>query len=175
MAETQANRTAGLPDNEENRRAHLGQIQLVLIRLAADSALLKGWAVTLVAALFALAAVNSREQFVYIALLPSIVFWGLDAYYLRQERLFRKLYDAIRVAPAGTLDGDPFSMDTSPYEKCVHSLWATVRTPTLAFFHGAILVSVIVGIVAVTTTHGGGNDKEGSSGTINVFQLPLQA
>ena len=143
-----------MEDTEDNRRSHLTQIQLVVIRMAANSFLLKGWAVTLVAALFALASVDSRQEFAYLALLPAITFWGLDAYYLRQERLFRELYKGVWSTSPGSLK-DIFSMDTKPYESKVHSLWATIRTPTLSAFHGAIVVAVVIGII-VLSIHGGG-------------------
>ena len=139
-----------MDDTDENRRTHLTQIQLVVIRMAVNSFLLKGWAVTLVAALFALASVDSQREFAYLALLPAIMFWGLDAYYLRQERLFRKLYDGVRTVPLGTLK-DTFSMDTKPYENKVDSLFATIRTPILVAFHGAIVVAVVIGIVVLST------------------------
>ncbi len=71
--------------------AHLEMIQGVVNRLAHSSALLKGWSVVLVAALFALAAKDSAKHFALLAFLPAVVFWGLDGYYLWQERLFRNL------------------------------------------------------------------------------------
>ena len=37
----------------------------------------------LVAALFALAAVDVNRFFVYVAYLPAVMFWVLDAYFLR--------------------------------------------------------------------------------------------
>jgi hypothetical protein len=55
--------------------------------------------VTLSAALFALAARDSNSAFAVLALFPAVPFWGLDAYYLWQERLFRRLYDELRLAP----------------------------------------------------------------------------
>ncbi len=146
-----------MEDKNENRVAHLGMIQLVIVRMAANSFLLKGWAVTLVAALFALASVGSRQEFAWLALLPSVMFWVLDAYYVRQERLFRKLYDGVRTTALGKLQGDTFSMDTKPYESKVHSLFATIRTPTLLAFHGAISTAVIVGIIVLATQGGGHN------------------
>jgi len=145
-----------MEDTDENRRAHLTQIQLVIIRMAANSFLLKGWSVTLVAALFALASVDSRQEFALLALLPAIVFWGLDAYYLRQENLFCELYDGIREAPLGTLK-DTFSMDTKPYESKVQSLLKTLGASTVAVFHGAIVVAVVIGII-VLAIHGGTNN-----------------
>ena len=80
----------------ENKVAHLEMIQVIITRMASNSFLINGWSVTLVAALFALAAANTNERFVYLAYFPAFMFWALDAYFLRQERLFRKLYDHVR-------------------------------------------------------------------------------
>ncbi len=118
--------------------------------MAANSFLLKGWAVTLVAALFALASVNSREQFAYVALLPAIIFWWLDAYYLRQERLFRELYDAVRKAAIGSLAGDAFSMETSPYTGRVAGQLSVAKSQTLLLFHGIILITAIGVIIFIS-------------------------
>src|SRR5215831_11819226 len=82
---------------DENTIKHLQLIQAVITRLAQNSFAYKGWAITLVAAIFALAVKEVRSPYLLIvALLPTIAFWGLDAYYLRQERLFRALYNAVR-------------------------------------------------------------------------------
>jgi len=138
-----------MQDTNENRLAHLGMIQSVINRMAGTSFILKGWSVTLVAAMSALAADNSRQAFAYLALLPAVVFWGLDGYYLRQERLFRKLYHAVRTAEQGSLEG-PFSMDTSSYRTDVQPLLVTLVTPILAVFHGALVLAVVALIVVVS-------------------------
>src|SRR5271165_383035 len=75
---------------------HLEFIQAVITRMANNSFLLKGWSVTLTVTFLALAARNSNSKFALAALIPPICFWFPDAYYLRQERLFRKLYDQVR-------------------------------------------------------------------------------
>ncbi len=41
------------------------------------------------------------------------VFWGLDGYFLWQERLFRALYDHVRVLAEDQVD---FSMDVSSFK-----------------------------------------------------------
>jgi len=65
----------------------------------------------------------------------------LDAYYLRQERLFRKLYDRVRTQDEADVD---FSMDTSVVEKEVDS-WAGVAfSATLRIFHGTVIGSILV-------------------------------
>lgn len=125
----------------ENKRAHLQMLQSVITRMSTDSFLLRGWSVFLVSALFALAASGSQELFVYLAYFPAIAFWLLDAYYLRQERLFRKLYDRVRTQDEADVD---FSMDTSVVEKEVDS-WAGVAfSATLRIFHGTVIGSILV-------------------------------
>ena len=65
-------------------------------RLSTNSFLLKGRSVILVSALFALAAANAKPPFVCLAYFPAVAFWILDGYFLRQEKLFRELYDHVR-------------------------------------------------------------------------------
>lgn len=144
-----------MEDNEENRRSHLAHIQATIIRMATNSFLIKGWSVTLVAALFALASVDSRQELGLLALLPAGTFWVLDAYYLQQERLFRKLWDSVRQAAPGTLAGDTFSMDTKPFKDRVDSRFAIMRSFTQLLFHGVIVVAVIIGIIVLVTQEGG--------------------
>jgi hypothetical protein len=75
---------------------HLKFIQGIIARLAGNSFLLKGWSVTLVAGLTALAKADSDRDIAWIAVGVVIVFGLLDAYYLANERSFRKLYrDAV--------------------------------------------------------------------------------
>lgn len=81
------------------KEAHLQMIQDVITRMANNSFLLKGWAVTLVAGLFALGAASQGASWLgFVALGPPLAFWFLDAYYLQQERLFRKVYDKVRTS-----------------------------------------------------------------------------
>jgi hypothetical protein len=72
----------------EDKRMHLEFIQGVIHRMARNSFLLKGWAVTLVSALLALSAGGAFRRDVIVAYLPLIGFWMLDGYFLHQERLF---------------------------------------------------------------------------------------
>lgn len=90
---------------------HLEMIQGVITRMASNSFALKGWAVTLVAGIFALANKDANGAYFLVAYIPIIVFWGLDAYYLLQEKLFRALYDHVRMLPNNKID---FAMNTSP-------------------------------------------------------------
>ena len=126
----------------EAKLKYLEMIQAVITRMAHNSFLLKGWSVTLTAAIFALSAKDANPNFVIIALLPTSVFWGLDGYFLRQERLFRKLYDSARNQPPKDID---FSMNTQPYQNEVDSWFGVVVSTTLLAFHLPI-VALVAGV-----------------------------
>ncbi len=123
----------------EARMRHLELIQTVIGRLAQNSFVYKGWAVTVAAAILALGGRDACPQYMVVALVPTMVFWGLDGYYLRQERLFRKLYKAVRLAALSEMETDPFTMDTSPYRSQVRWL-ASCLSPTIAWLYIAIIV-----------------------------------
>ncbi|MFZ4699509.1 MAG: hypothetical protein ACOYMG_05625 [Candidatus Methylumidiphilus sp.] len=125
---------------DENKRTHLQMIQGVINRMASNSFLIKGWSVTLVAALFALAAKDAKLAFVYLAYFPVCIFWILDGFFLHQERLFRKLYDGVRVLEESAID---FSMDTRKAVAETPSWGATIFSKTLVIFHGTILGAVL--------------------------------
>jgi hypothetical protein len=81
---------------EPNRIKHLEMIQAVIARLGGNGFLIKGWAVTL-AGVFVGLAVNGEDcAFARVGAVSALLFWGLDAYFLRAERRFRGLYDHVR-------------------------------------------------------------------------------
>jgi hypothetical protein len=123
----------------EKKLKHLEMLQDVISRMAKNSFLLKGWNVVLVSAIFALASSESKSQLVYLAYLPMAMFWLLDGYFLRQERLFRKLYDKVRAMGEDDID---FSMNTTPVESGVASCLRVAFSRTLLLFHGAILLTI---------------------------------
>lgn len=125
----------------ENKRAHLEMIQGVINRMAGNSFQLKGWSVTLVSALFALAAADANPMFVYLAYFPAISFWILDGYFLWQERLFRALFDHVRGLNEEKID---FSMNTAMVKEGVASWFRTAISTTLLIFHGTIIAAVII-------------------------------
>lgn len=79
----------------ENKLKHLEFIQNVISRMANNSFLLKGWSLTLIVALFALNKDGLDAKIITIGIFIVFFFWILDAYFLRQERIFRKRYDTV--------------------------------------------------------------------------------
>lgn len=133
----------------EQKIAHLQMIQGVINRMAGNSFLIKGWSVTLVAALFALAAAGANPFFVYLAYFPSFAFWILDAYFLRQERLFRRLYDHVREVSESGVD---FSMNTTAFSSTVDSQFKIGVSETLRVFHGTVVATIVVVMIVLVIT-----------------------
>jgi hypothetical protein len=113
---------------------HLEFLQGVVSRLANNSFLVKGWALTLTGGLLAFAAGSTSWPIVATALIVLVAFWFLDGYFLHQERLFRTLYDEVR-RPRSTVE--PFSMDPRPYADRVRWRWSAF-SPTLSLFYGGL-------------------------------------
>lgn len=125
----------------DSKLKHLELIQGVINRFSTNSFLLKGWSVVLVSALFALSASDSKVSFILLAYIPTIVFWGLDGYFLSVERLYRKLYDQVRVKENDDID---FSMDTSSLNEKDHPWASATLSKTLVPFYGSLLCSIII-------------------------------
>ncbi len=150
----------------EKKLKHLEFIQGVINRLAANSFQMKGWAVVLVAASLVLLARACRLDAAYIALLPVLVFWGLDGYFLSQERLYRALYDDVRAHDCTQID---FSMNVSRFRVGYKRSWlGATLSRTLLFFYAGLTTTIFCATVALTRLNQG--DANGST---SVLQLPL--
>ena len=123
---------------QEKKIKHLEMIQTVINRMAANSLVIKGWAITLVSALFALAAKDADVRYVFISYFPAGMFWLLDGYFLSQERLLRRLYDKVRI---GSEDSD-FSMDTEGFEEGRARWPAATFSITLILFYGVVMGTI---------------------------------
>jgi hypothetical protein len=72
-----------------------------------------------------------------------IAFWVLDAYYLRQERMYRKLYTWVITNRLNTSEYI-YDLNARRFESDVDSIPATMKSITLFYFYGAILLILVV-------------------------------
>lgn len=133
---------------ENSKIRHLEMIQGVINRMAGNSFKLKGWAVTLVAGIFALASRDTDKLYFLIAYIPIVIFWGLDSYYLLQERLFRSLYNKVRLLDENDID---FSMKATKKEFSdeKNSFCSCLFSKTEIWFYLPLAV-VCAGIILIT-------------------------
>ncbi len=82
-----------LRENSEAVEAHLTIIQSVIQRMAGNSSSAKTWCITLVSAVLVVVADKGKPQFAWLAVIPTVLFLVLDAYYLGLEKGFRKSYN----------------------------------------------------------------------------------
>lgn len=124
----------------ENQVKHLEFAQAAISRMAANSFLVKGWSATLATGVYALALGQSDWRIGLAGLIPVLCFWLLDGFYLRQERLYRLLYEDVR---QGNRSVAPFSMNIGGYLARA-PLRQTTTSQTLTLFHGALCLGAIV-------------------------------
>ncbi len=115
-------------------------IQDIIKRMAYNSFMIKGWTITLVAVVLLLK--GSTYQ-VFIAYIPLLVFWYLDAYFLWQERLYRRLYNWV-VQHRLESDERLFDMNAYRFKGEEQPVFRIMFSKTLGWFYGSILGLTLV-------------------------------
>jgi hypothetical protein len=130
----------------EAKLKHLEFIQGAIARMSNSSFLFKGWAITIAAGLSAFAATSSQGVLrvaLIGAIVSSILFWGLDGYYLWIEHRYVALYKTV----AGK-EGTDFSMETDTSRPVCNWL-KRCRRPHLVFFYGLIVIGEVLGLLLI--------------------------
>ena len=128
---------------KEEAIKHLEFIQNIITRMNTNSFQLKRMFVIIVSALLAVYASEKNPDFILIAILPLILFWFLDSYYLQQERKFRGLYnDLLNGNPHNV---KPFEMKLNLYKRGRYSFRSAFLSKTIStvYISVAIIVSFI--------------------------------
>ncbi|WP_430453837.1 hypothetical protein [Rhodopirellula europaea] len=68
--------------------------QSLIARMAASSSTVKNWCVTLATAVVVFAAEKDQWAYLWLALVPILLFAALDIYYLTLEKQFRARYES---------------------------------------------------------------------------------
>ena len=124
--------------HDEVSIAHMYMIQDVVTRLETNCFMLKAVCMSLVVALLAFMSSTDNASYYYILFgcVPIVIFWIMDAVYLRMGRMFRKLFNKVRLHQMN----DPFSMDISPYKDEVPSLFRTAVSWSIVWYYLSILL-----------------------------------
>jgi hypothetical protein len=132
--------------DRSDHHKHMDYVQDVISRLANNSFLTKGWAITLASALIGFAATQKHSGLALAAFVPTIALWFLDTYYLRLERAFRDMYDD--VAAKKVRD---FKIHPGPYLQ--KQPWTVALAVSLRIFYPTILALTAVAaiILAIAT------------------------
>lgn len=115
-------------------------IQDIIKRIAFNSFMIKGLAITLIVITLLIKQATSQ---IWIAFIPFLSFWFLDAYFLWQERMYRKLYDWVRQNRLKT-EEYLFDMDAYRFKKEVAPRLKVMFSITLSWFYLSIVVLILV-------------------------------
>lgn len=126
---------------EDKKIKHLEFIQEIIKRMANNSFLIKGWTITLNVAILGLSKDNIDSKIISITLFLTLLFWILDAYFLKQERSFRQHYDDIRIKSENDID---FSMKLKSKQGSTLDWFVVFFSVTLCLFYGIILISIFL-------------------------------
>ena len=132
----------------EELHKEIDLIQACINRMSNNSFLLKGWMVSIIAIIVALSP-EELDKFVVVMtlIMVTISFWYLDAFFLRTEKLYKKLYGwVLEKRNQGEKD---FQYDLNPhrFDNEVESAVQVMFSTTLKWFYGVIcLIIVIIGL-----------------------------
>lgn len=154
--------TSAAPTTDpEDRRKHLEFIQTTIARMASASSRTKSWLLPVVTAAYGFALTQRSGLIATLGIVAVITFAYLDAQYLRNERQFRQLYNAVA---QGETTLPPFSLNpedlkpagsihNSPREKKAINRWwpgmHIMLSWSIAVFYG---VQFLLGICVLWRT-----------------------
>lgn len=120
---------------------HLQMLQGVIARMASNSFAIKTLTVAFVTAFLAYMGARPHPQrnVLFGALIIIFVFWLLDASYLRLERMFRALYDSVRVK-----EQTDYSMNVAPFSDKVSPTWRIAFSWSVLWIYSVVAAVVII-------------------------------
>lgn len=141
-------KTNKLTEESPSVQAHLGILQNVIERMAANSTSAKSWCITIVSAILVVVADKNRPDYSLIALLPAFLFLTLDAYYLGMEKGFRNSYNSfVKKVHSGLLTADDL-FSVKPSGSVTSLQWDAFRSVSVWGFYlllsGMILLARFV-------------------------------
>lgn len=133
----------------ENKIKHLEFIQATITRLNQNSFQIKGWMITIVSAFLAFYANSRNTIYIFIAIVPAIVFWFLDAYYLQQERKFRGVYNDVAGLSSedSRIEIKDFEMPTQKYQYGNYYFFNVLFSKTIVLLYGIIIIGLVIACI----------------------------
>ena len=133
----------------ENKIKHLEFIQATITRMNQNSFQIKGWMITIISALLALYASSENTIYIFIAIVPAIVFWCLDAYYLQQERKFRGVYNDVAGLSSedSRLEIKDFEMPIQKYQCGKYCYFNVLFSKTIFPLYGIVIAGLVIAYI----------------------------
>ncbi|TWH63854.1 hypothetical protein LX59_03018 [Azomonas agilis] len=134
--------TTSLSDEVHQKIAFLNILQGIINRLANTVSVIKGASVTVFSALLAFSSGEKINFSGWVFIAPSIVFWFMHAYFLQQERAFRKIYNREAMHPEKAPVS--FIIEKKDLDNVRENIWSVFFSKTVAFFNLGMFLSFIL-------------------------------
>lgn len=131
---------------DDKQLKHLEMIQEIISRMSRNSFQFKGWAIMIMSALLALFANSGNPLFIAVSIIPIIIFWIIDSFYLQQERKYVWLYDKVVKHDKTVVS---YSMSTSKCHDSRCNFWNCFFSKTIAWFYGASTVFLTIAFLLI--------------------------
>ena len=131
----------------EKKMKHLEFVQGAITRMNSNSFSMKGWMITIVAAFLAVfvGSKDLNESYLFMAIIPTLLFWILDSYYLMLEKKYRCLFDDV-IADIKT----DFDMNANVYYMCFYKVMLSkTEWPLYLIIIVMLLISGLLGCAGV--------------------------
>ena len=140
----ETDRVLAIDGESPSIQTHLGILQNVIERMAANSSASKAWCVTLVSAVLVIVADKGKPDYAYIAFLPTLVFAALDAYYLALEKAFRTAYNECisKLHNKALTEFDLYSV--APKGNMLSLQWASLKSFSVWGFYLSLIVLIFI-------------------------------
>lgn len=137
------------PHDVSIKIAHLTMLQGVIARMGSNSFALKTLSAAFASAAVAAVLTSSKPSAGYAVavMVPIVMFWLMDAQYLRYERSYRKLYEEVRKGSSI----EEYSLDAQPFMKDAGSILKIARSWSVAGFYVGMIAAVF--IIAMIALH----------------------
>lgn len=136
--------------DKESVRHYISLLQENITRMASNCTSCKTWLITIVSALCALQLANDAfKGYLWIALIPTILFFVLDAYYLGQEKRFRDIEASFveRIKSGVDVMPELYTFRQGGEQTCRY-FWKGVLSPSTWVMYTTV-VAIIVLIISV--------------------------
>jgi hypothetical protein len=142
-----------MANTHENLHKELDLIQSVVNRMAANSFEVKKWSLSIVAIVLALGKDDLHNDQHLLALgtvvgMTVLAFWFLDAYFLRLERMYRKLYEYV-IAHPDEPQRQRYNLNVGPYAAQVASHTQVMFSISLIPFYAFQLLGLLALILVL--------------------------
>lgn len=125
----------------EKKLAHLKMLVDLLDMVNRSDVYAKRWAVSFSAVFIALGTQQPGLRVAYLAILPLLLLWFIDAQNYRREYLLRTLYDRVRALPEEQID---FSINVEALPEARRGTLSWMFCSSALTFYGAMVAGVIV-------------------------------